>query len=218
MRHLYVYALVERSRRPIHVEGHRIEFVPVSGIHAAAERLARAPGLTESSLRDQHRIVVELARRSEAILPARFGAWVDLPELEKIVRLRKRSLQQAFDRVRGRQQMTVRIFGPPAIAEAPVRTHSSGAAYLEARRTASRPKLSRAAAAIQLAVKPFVEGERVEAGAGLLQTTMSHLVKKGRSREYKAVVNRIRTELGTDDAIIVSGPWPPFAFTPELWP
>ena len=96
MNDVYVYALVERSRRPIRIQRRRIELVPAGGIHAAAERLARPPDLTESTLRTQHRIVVELARKWDAILPARFGAWIEMRELEDIIRLRKRSLRRAF--------------------------------------------------------------------------------------------------------------------------
>jgi hypothetical protein len=215
---LYVYALVERSHRRMQIEGHRIEFVPASGIHAAIERLPRPPDLTESTLRLQHRIVVKLSSMCDPILPARFGAWVDLTELETIVRLRRRSLDRAFDLVRDRQQMTIRIFSATESATEGAVSSESGLAYLERRRAATRPRPSTTTASIQRAVKAIVDDERIDPGAGRLQATLHHLVKRGRSRTYLARLNRLRPSVpAADDEIVVSGPWPPFAFTPDLW-
>ena len=80
MSNVYVFALVERpaaSATTMRIARHRIEFMPVRGIYAAVERRRTQPRISEASLRGQHDVVVKLARRCEAILPVRFGAWVD---------------------------------------------------------------------------------------------------------------------------------------------
>ena len=135
---LYVYALlgtsIARARLPLR----RIEIVPVGGLFAAAERLLSPPALTEAALRRQHRIVVTLSRLSTAVLPVRFGAFMTDDELPQIVRARRTVLLRALKQVRGRDQMTVRIFGPP-LEVLPASRSSSGSDYLRARAAAIRP-------------------------------------------------------------------------------
>src|SRR5687768_16944230 len=109
---LYVYALVESPHRPMNIEDHRIHFVAVGGIQAAVERLVEAPQVSEANLRTQHDIVVHLNRRLNPILPARFGALVEFDELDRLISIRRGRFLKAFDRVRGADQMTVRMSAP----------------------------------------------------------------------------------------------------------
>jgi len=226
----YVYALIDfrgPSARPggsrlppsFHVDGHRIDLIEVGGVWAAIEEIDEPPELSEQSLRSQHRVAVVLAHRFDATLPARFGAVVDRLELARIVTARRQRIQRAFEAVRGRAQMTLRVFGPGPMADRrSVRPPRTGTDYLQGRREAARARLPVAGAAIRRAVRPLVQRERVEAGRGLVQTTVHHLIQRSRAAEYKSLVRRALAKQQSTGQIVVSGPWPPFAFVPALLP
>jgi hypothetical protein len=219
---VYVYALIESPRRrlqgtprarAIQLRGHRIQLMPVGTVHAAVEPLDAPLALSEESLRAQHDIVVALARRFEAILPARFGAAVDLADLEHLVTMRQKVLRRAFDTVRGREQMTVRIFGPERPAEiGNADLPDTGTAYLHRRLDTAR------LGGIRRAVKPVIVRERIDPGRGRVRATLHHLVRRGCAAAYESLVKRTLHDLPSQDDVVVSGPWPPFAFTPDLWP
>ena len=225
MSNVYVYALVERppargksASRRLTVGRHRIEFVPIGGICAAVERRRMQPRLSEASLRDQHRVVVALARRCDAILPVRFGGWVTPAELERLVEARRQVLQRALALVRHKEQMTVRIFTEHGRPAAPVAAAGSGTAYLNARKAAATPKLTPLASSIRRAVAPLAVEERIDAGRGRLQLAFHHLVDRGLSEDYEARVAGVVSRSKAADTVVTSGPWPPFAFVPDLWP
>jgi hypothetical protein len=215
---IYVIALVDQPGRAVTIAGRRIEIVRAGGLFAAIESgvgpLPRHPDLSEAALREQHAIVVALARRFVAILPARFGAWVDPPTLEQTLTTNRTRIRRALARVKNRDQFTIRILGdrqdtPPDL--------SSGTAYLRSRRAASRPRLTRAARDVRRAVKPLVRAEQIDSGRGSIRLTIHHLIDRGRARAYRAAV-RQSVIRASDEQVVVSGPWPPFAFAPDLLP
>jgi hypothetical protein len=226
----YVYALIDRPvrgvqrgrpgpSRSIRVAGHRIELVAVGPMWAAIEELERPPELSEDSLRSQqHDVAVALARRFDAILPARFGAALDTLALERFVNSRRRRIQRAFDAVRGRAQMTVRLFGPEVPAPGTARRPATGTLYLQSQRQAACVPLPAYGLAIRRAVRHLVERERVDAGRGRLRATLHHLIERSRAAEYRSLVRRAIEKQPFDDEGVVSGPWPPFAFAPVLSP
>jgi hypothetical protein len=216
----YVYALVERSHRPTKIAGRRIHFMKLSRIYAAVERRDSAPEPTEANLRLQHRIVVELARRSDAILPVSFGAWMETEELRRVVSLREDRLLPAFDLVRRRQQMTVRILGAPPPSAPGVRSRAAtgaGAAYLSRHLRALPPEASRIVRAIRREAASVVAAERVEPGKRRIIATVHHLIERGRSRQYEAAISSALNSTVSRFEVVVSGPWPPFAFAPDVW-
>jgi hypothetical protein len=196
--------------------GHRLEMMNVAGVYAVVERLDEAPAVTEQTLREQHAIVVRLAKGAPAILPARFGSLVERDELSRIIARRRAVLRRAFAMVRGKQQMTVRVFGP---AERPraSRQSSSGTEYLLGR-AAARPRLPAIARTISAAVRPLVGGEHIDAGQGGIRVTLNHLVQRGRVPRYRSLVEAAIADTDPDATVVTSGPWPPFAFAPDLWP
>ena len=219
---LYVLALAGGKAAPFTVAGHRIEFVKADAVYAAVERLDARPAVSEEALRIQHDIVVRIAAKVDAILPARFGSLVELEELERVVELRREVIREALDLVRGRAQMTVRVLDAEAqtavtpLAHAGTRA-ASGTEYLQARRQATVRALPQAVAAIAAAVKDIVAAERSEAGQGRVAATVYHLVDHAAVSEYRKILAGIPS--GSDrQTLSVSGPWPPFAFGPELWP
>jgi hypothetical protein len=196
--------------------GHRLEMMSVAGVYAIVEALEEAPPVTEQTLREQHAIVVRLAKNAQAILPARFGSLVERDELSRIIALRRAVLRRAFALVLGKQQMTVRIFGPAERPRASSRS-STGTEYLLSR-AASRPPVPAIARTISAAVRPVVGAEQIDAGQGGIRVTLNHLVQRGRVTRYRSLVEAAIAETDPDATVVTSGPWPPFAFAPDLWP
>lgn len=214
---LYVFALAGRKARPFSAAGHRIEFVAADGVYAAVERLDAKPVVSQAALRAQHDIVTQVAAKVDAILPARFGSFVDAEELERVIALRHDVIAEALALVRGRVQMTVRLFeaeDSPAPAARPAA--ASGTSYLEERRNAAAGRALPRADAVAATVKDIVFASRTEAGRGRVAVTIYHLVDRAQIAKYKRALSRLETS--SDTRMTVTGPWPPFGFVPDLWP
>jgi hypothetical protein len=213
---VYVYALQDRPGRRRVLLGHVIEIMRVDRIYAAVERRSAAPRMSEASLRTQHQIVVRLGKVADAILPVRFGALVDAEALQRVVHRRQAVLAKSFEQVRGREQMTVRIFGPAPRQSAAVSLKArSGTEYLAGRR-ASRDTLPPAAALISRAVRGLASAEQIDGARGGMQAALNHLVSRGCATEYRMLVRDAVASLSRV-SVTISGPWPPFAFVPDLW-
>ncbi len=118
--------------------------------------------------------------------------------------------------------MTVRLFDAEAHAAAMPLAHAgagaaSGTEYLQARRQAAVRALPEAVADVTAAVKDIVAGERSEAGQGRVAATVYHLVDRAAVDKYRKRLAGIPSRPGRQ-TLRVSGPWPPFAFGPDLWP
>jgi hypothetical protein len=211
------------SERGLTLRQRRIEVIEVGGVFAAVERLSEPPAISEQALRDQHQIVVRLARTAGAILPVRFGTFVDRQELERVVDARQDVLVEAFRKVRGKAQMTLRVFGPPVRIATP-QSSRSGTDYLRARAALRTPRLPKRARAIVEAVRPLVSAETIDPGHGPVRVTVNHLIDRKLAAQYVSVVEPLlRTSpahgprsTSRDPQVTVSGPWPPFAFVPDL--
>jgi hypothetical protein len=218
---LYVYGFVPASMapaRPIRVNGHRIELLRIARIAVAIERLPERPSMSESSLRTQHAIVERLAKRCQAVLPARFGSFIALDDLQRIVRGRQADLREALRTVHRRVQMTIRIVtSHPANSRGPVaRAATSGVAYLNARRASISASLPPVAVVVIDAVRTLVRGERIENDRESGRTAVFHLIDRTDVRRYRSSIASLT--LPTDDSVTATGPFAPFAFAPELWP
>ena len=219
---LYVYGLTATHLPSLRAEGASLESIDLGGgIFAVAERIDSRPAVSEEALRHQHDIVGAIAARTAALLPARFGSFVEEGELRRIVQLRRDIIVQAFETVRDREQMTVRLTttggaasrpGTPAEAAAGM----SGREYLEARRTAASGLELPGVEAVRQAVKDAVAAERIVPGEERLIATLYHLVRAGTAREYRVRLARVQQEIAPL-VISVTGPWPAFAFAPELF-
>jgi hypothetical protein len=212
----YVYALLDASVRTTRSSIREVEIVEVGGVAAAVERRRRAPKTTETALRNQHRLVVELGDVADAILPVRFGTLVDRDELERVVGRRRATLRKALRHVRGKRQMTVRVFGGTNTSH--VRgTPATGTEYLLARAGPRREDLPAIAASIRNAVGSIVSDERIDAPRGSIQVTMNHLVRRDRLERYESILTSTIAGIKAPQHVTVSGPWPPFAFAPDLF-
>ena len=217
MNRFYVFALASEACDPFECTGHVIESIEMQGVYALVERSDRPPVVSEQALRDQHEVIAELHARSNALLPARFGAFVDARELESIVDQRRTAIVDALRLVRGRSQMTIRLLvAEPTGAVRSVQARNppaTGTEYLESRR-ASLSALPAALSAASEAVRGLVVDERFETGRGASAAMLYHLVDRRQIPAYRDLLAEVASD---DGRVTVSGPWAPFAFVPDLW-
>jgi hypothetical protein len=208
---LYVLAFTDTDLGTWKSGRRTIRTVKLGAIYAVCERRDAVPDMSDDVLRAQHDAVVEIARRSRATLPARFGALIAERELAQWARGREAELRDALNDVRHRVQMTIRILGDAVPAARTVPTTTSGRAYLEARRQLLAPALPASARDVLRTLRPLIVRERIEAGRGGLLATVYHLISRRDLAAYRRVMK------GAPAGMVLSGPWPPFAFTPPLW-
>lgn len=207
----YVLALTDTPLGRWAAGDRRLLTADYDGVHVVYEQRREAPALTDAELRDQHRLVIAMANRARAVLPARFGSLIARRELTALIRRHDAEIRTALEQVRDRVQMTVRVLGATPRHPPPRARVTSGREYLERARQQMAPPLPRQAVRLLAAVRPYVVSERREPGAGRLLATLYHLVDTSQIGRYtKAAGTRV-------PGVIVSGPWPPFAFSPQLW-
>lgn len=199
----------------IRVAGRSLRVFTVGPIAVIAGAPHGETSSTEEALRAQHALVVALAERVDPLLPARFGSRTTGSGLDALVRPSVSALLEALDHVRGRRQMTVRLIGPVA-AEQPRTATTTGTAYLMERRAAAHA-VPAEAAPLRRAVDRFVIDERMHPGRGDIRATLFHLVARGDVVSYRAAAEDRDTEAAMKPwRAAITGPWPPFAFAPEL--
>ena len=219
MTRLYVYALTGTPVAPFSDGGQTVESLEIDGVYVVAIRAHEKAATTEKALRRQHALVERLVEAADAVLPAKFGSLVDDEELRCVIGARRGSIAEALGLVMGRRQMTVRFIQRGGVAEPQAALpDATGTAYLHRRRGAARGTVPAAdLAAFQEAVRDLIAGERVTAGTGDVLSTVFHLVDRMRIEEYRSRATAAGEHLaGT--SILVTGPWPAFAFVPELLP
>jgi hypothetical protein len=208
--------------------GERLRLVGVGAVAAIVGELPRVPSPTPANLRRYDAVLRALSSRRPAVLPARFATCFDRPdELRLVLESRQASLRRSVARVRHRAQMTLRIVGAggePAGASGGralwgstgeldrVRPGTSGAAYLRGRAEAAARQLEIPGfRPVRSAVRRWVRGERVESRAGV--ASVYHLVPRSSVAAYRRAVERAAAAQGLH--VVVSGPWPPYAFAGE---
>jgi Gas vesicle synthesis protein GvpL/GvpF len=177
-----------------------VRALPVGGLFALAGDVAEAPALDAEALRAYESAVRRLAAACDAFLPARFGSVVDEVDLGS----GEPDLRAALALVRGREQMTLRVFGPRIELE-----RSSGTAYLQSRR---KERALAELDPLRAALGPLAQAERVEAHDGTeLRASVYHLIPRGTSAEYLRLVKSVPLSVN----VVPSGPWPAWSFAPE---
>jgi hypothetical protein len=209
-----VYALAAAPLpTTIRVGRHVAHVWPVGPIAVIGATPAGESTFGEEALREQHEIVLALARRIDPLLPARFGTRMTRDQLEAAIRGSLKVLTGGLEKVRGHRQMTLRLIGPPTV-EPPATATLSGAAYLAERRAAAHAVPSELEP-LRAAVARFVADERVWPGRAGVRATLFHLVEREAIGKYKSAVSRASRSMPAG-SVMVTGPWPPFAFAPEL--
>jgi gas vesicle protein GvpL/GvpF len=219
---LYVYALLDGPPRAAvtGLAAEPLHMVTLGNFVAAVGEMADAPTVEAHTLRGHDAVVRALAASADAVLPARFGCFVaDEAALREALLPRARELDDALRLVRGCEQMTVRVYGDPAAepADEPAPAAGPGTDYLvgrlrERRRARAVPELD----PVRPALASLVRDERAQRHhTPPLLASVYHLIERGRAEAYRDAVARAGVSLGSV-RLTTSGPWPPYAFAPEV--
>jgi hypothetical protein len=236
---LCVYAIVGRPFRrgtSIRANGARVRPVNARATTAVVSECKGPPPPTVRALRGHDRVVRRIAKVAPAILPVRFGTLVDSePTLIALLDSRSDDLKKALALVDQHCQMTLRLFAAAGAAAPPEHIVTTLADTEEvdpagAAGAATRPgtsylrRRSRAHAVAQSApeLEPLreafasiVAAERIARhDQGPLILTAYHLIPRGAVTTYRRLLRRHATALR--NRAVVSGPWPPYAFVPEM--
>jgi hypothetical protein len=216
---LYVFALLRAPSGGGERPSPELTLVPCGGIDAAVVPVSDPPAVAATSLRSHDAVVRRLCERSSSVLPMRFGSLVaDEAALRQWVDSVRPILEHGLDVVAGREQMAVRIYGdvgPPTSDEDRTVSATLGTRYLRQRVPAMPRALTRAIEVVRERLGPLVLGERVEHHqTPPLLATLRHLVPRGAGEAYREALSEHIPEI-EGGKIEVSGPWPPYAFTPE---
>jgi gas vesicle protein GvpL/GvpF len=219
---VYLYAVLAAAPPAAGVHGlagEPVRALRLGDLVAAVGDVAAAPALTAETLRAHDEVVRALAAASDAILPARFGSFVsDASALAEALTAQAAALADALRLVEGCEQMTARLFSATTAAapEEPVLAAASGTEYLEGRRRAwRRAREVPEAAPLRACLQGLVRAERVQRhDAPPLIASLYHLIARGRAADYLAAVTAAATALAPA-RVRATGPWAPYAFTPE---
>ena len=228
---LLVYAIIDGARVPPPVvePSARLRAINVGRIAAVVGHRRHAPAPTLRNIRQYHRTVSAIAATVPAILPARFGTLVVEEELSFILRTRAASLRTALKHVRGRVQMTARV--PNRSGELPPGTEAHeapdleggsksgrsgsdgpGTRYLRNRVSPEDRETRRLLTPLRRSVQGWVHDEQVLDRAGV--TSVYHLVSRRSAATYARALRAAAQKAGLD--IVVSGPFPPYAFAAAM--
>lgn len=238
----YVFALVDAvpSPRPGTGIGGPLSMLRVGDAFVAVERRADVPPVAFGSLEKHQDVVTRLASRVPAILPVRFGTLLDRDALDAALADREDEIAGAFALVRHRVQFTWRTRaarGPasPKRVDATAREGgrgagearsatragadtfaapgASGTEYLRHAARAAKPAPPAAWRPLRSQLAPLFAAERYQPATASLPESLYHLVDRTSSVRYATVAAGLRH---ATPALTMSGPWPPFAFAPEL--
>jgi hypothetical protein len=232
---LCVYAIVGRrfgrrvAMRGIRAGSARLRAVTAATTSAVVAECAAPLPPTVPALRAHDAVVRRTARIAPAVLPVRFGTLVASDRsLVAMLDAWSDELLSALALVDQRCQMTLRLFAPAGVVSPPEeraadldtssdRAHPHpGTSYLEGlaraqARAQSAPELE----PLREALAPIVAAERITRhDRGPLLLTAYHLIPRGAAPAYRMLLRRHAALLHT--RAVVSGPWPPYAFVPEL--
>jgi hypothetical protein len=227
-----VYAIVASTLgRPAsaRLKRARVQLVRSGKVAAVIADRSAVPPLSERALRLHDAMVRRIARIVPAVLPVRFGTVLQSKAaLAAVLDTWSADLLAALALVDDREQMTLRIFARAGQAREPGRTGlpslasqagqaddatRPGTAYLKqrAREQADAPEL----ASLRESMAPIVAAERITRhDRGSLILTAYHLIPRGAAPAYRRLLRRYAGNLG--GRAVPSGPWPPYAFVPEL--
>jgi Gas vesicle synthesis protein GvpL/GvpF len=218
---LYVFALLRAPSGGDERPSPELTLVSCGGIDAAVVPVSAAPAVDADALRSHDAVVRRLCARSSSVLPMRFGSLVvDEAALRQWVESVRPILERGLEIVAGREQMVVRIYGdlePTARDEDETVSGTLGTRYLRQRLPAMPRALTRTIESVRERLGALVLGERVERHqTPPLLVTLRHLVPRNAGDAYRAALEGSIPGLGLEGGKIeISGPWPPYAFTPE---
>jgi hypothetical protein len=242
---LYVYAIVDApvALDDLHgVAGEPLRIVESGDrkAHAIAGDFAGVivspPALTAETLRAQDALVRELAAHAGALLPARFGGrFADEQTLRQTLDDLAPRLDRALTRVRGREQMTIRLFYDESLSRSSLSSLSvehpfevplardeasddarlgPGTRYMRQRAAEGR-QFPAAIEELREALADAIDDERVERGQSPVIGSIHHLIPRGSADRYRARLDEAAAAsrfAASGIRLRVSGPSPAYAF------
>ena len=216
---MQVYAIVSAGRS-VHTiragSGRRLRTISRGAVAAVVGDRSRPAAPSPANLRRYDRTMRALAERLPAIIPARFGTLMAEDELLLTLSSRQAAFMRVLAGVRRRVQMTVRVVTGPEARLPVTRTSpaipSSGRDYLLARaRDAAAARAVPGFEPVRRSVARWVRDERVDHRVGV--SSVYHLIPRSSTAAYRRAVEASAAASGL--TVIVSGPWPPYAFSSE---
>lgn len=230
----YAYCIAEqktfpngRVRRPFAIEGLTgINGAPIFGypsgefVVLVSEHTTGAP-LTQQSILDHARVVSDCFK-DRTVLPFKFGTIFDSDEsLRQAVRGNKRSFMESVSRLKGKSEMHIKMIVPEALVQQIVsdvapRPGNEYLTQLREKASRDRERQSKARALSVQVHKLFnpleeeVTCKKVESGVLL---DIAHLIESKSVEKYQTRYNLAMRQF-KDVQISLSGPWPPYHFTP----
>ena len=228
----YVFALVDAVPKGTPGKGltGNLSLREVPGGLAVVERRADVPPMEFGTLQKHQAVVARLCERVPAILPVRFGTLLEGEEIEEVLQERDDEIAEAFSVVRRRVQFTWRRTKDTKEAketkEQRTKEHrtkervrdprgeaETGTEYLLRAARAKSPAPPPAFRALRSKVAPLVAAERYQPAAAQLPASLYHLVDRSAIERYEVIGEAIAH---ASPGLRMSGPFPPFAFAPEI--
>ena len=194
-----------------------VEPLELAGLTLAVSRLeGGAPEATEDGILCHARVVEELTRTADAVLPARFGlVYPDEVGLRRAVDEHAGELRRGLERVRGCVELGLRVLMPET-DERPAVT-ADGGEYLRSRlrETTERDRLARDVddALVGLAR----DHVRSSPPSGEVLLTAAYLLPQGSVDEFRRALRKLEWSHPQLD-LICTGPWPPYSFAASPTP
>lgn len=194
----------------------------IRGGFAIVERRADVPPPAFGSLRAHQDVVVRVSDAVPAILPVRFGTLLEEDALEEVLAERHQDLAAAFALVRHRVQFTwrQRSVSPraplPGMSAGPApdaTARAAGAAYLRRAASAAHAPPPASFRLLRDRLHAFVVREKFQPAAAAVPDTLYQLIDRPNVKPYGVMADALKL---TRPQLSVSGPWPPFAFVPEV--
>jgi Gas vesicle synthesis protein GvpL/GvpF len=223
---LCVYAVVpratrvKRSWRGLRAEPLRLV---ASGPIAVLVGTTVKPHKPDRSNLERHDALMrQIASDIVAMLPARFSLIVeDVHRLRALIETSAGAFHDALRVVAGCEQMTLRIrapVAPPDVQRAstrrPAALRRSGTDYLLARAREFGIPQDVDVKDLLRRLSSMVHAERIGRAYPGDSSTIYHLIGRGRSSDYRAIVHKFATD-HPSNRVAASGPFPPYAFCPS---
>lgn len=223
---IYVYAILEACPTDVGdmrgIEGQPVRFVGRGALAAACSRHETAPiAPTAQNVLEHERVVEQLVRRA-VLLPARFATTFESEAaVQDLLWRHLAELTEALDRVRGCDELGVRVMRPPRAQpndQGPM--PQSGREYLLRRAAEERTdaQFEREAETIHDRLSRLARGSTCR----LLKTPASvlsgaYLVARGDTDRFRQTVHQLAGQ-SPDLRLLCTGPWPAYNFAPVLKP
>lgn len=212
---------VRRSWRGLRAEPLRL--VTTGRVALLVGAIVKPPRPYRGNLERHDALMRQIASDVSAMLPARFALIVeDVHRLSALVEMRAGAFHDALRLVAGCEQMTLRVralHGRPAVhgtsTRRPATSRRSGTDYLLARAEEFGIPQDADVKNLLYRLSSMVHAERIARAHPSDASTIYHLIDRGRSSDYLAVVRKFSAD-HPSSPVAASGPFPPYAFAPSI--